>query len=67
MRVCLYPIKYRFHHCEYRRMLADGLYHCLCNCKECKECMETYSIPREELSEGILELLRQINLQNGGR
>jgi len=65
-RVCLYPIKYRFHRCDFRKMLADGLFYCLCDCEECRECMERFSRLREELSESTLELLRQINLQQSG-
>jgi len=64
-RVCLYPIKYRFHHCDYRRMLADGLWYCICSNGECRECMENFSIPKDKLSKAVLELLRQINLENG--
>ena len=57
----MYPIRYRFHHCDYRRMLADGLYHCLCNCKECEECMKTFSQEKEGLPKMVVEILKDMN------
>ena len=62
-RICLYFFSYRFQNCEYRRFFVDGLWRCLCTNGECKECMERYSKPKEELDPNLLELLREINLK----
>ena len=63
MRICLRFFDYPHIRCEYRRVIVDGTALCLCNNGRCKECMERYSKPKNEIDPQLLELLKEINLR----
>ncbi|HDD43797.1 MAG TPA: hypothetical protein ENG63_02910 [Candidatus Desulfofervidus auxilii] len=62
-RICLKPFEYRHIHCDYRRVVVNGTALCICNNERCKECMERYSKPVDEIDPQLLELLQKINLK----